>query len=267
MKYQMDDFNFSISNVLVAHKWTFLKNSTFCCENGRNCYGLVHILSGQMHFDFLDGKTIILNAGNTILLKPNDKYISYSKTESTHYTVNFNLQEEFLDGEVVKKTFLESGNPVFLESSFLVDTFENLSNIWKQKDFGYRVQAISITNKLLLAFIKNSVLDNVSNEHKKIQPALKLIEKNWNKELSLEVLAKECNLSVSHFRHLFTKTLNTSPMEYRDSLRLLYAKDYLMIEGYSIKEVANFCGFEDANYFNRFFKKHIGVTPSKYLKN
>ena len=48
----------------------------------------------------------------------------------------------------------------------------------------------------VVAFIYGYVLDNISNEAKKIQPALKLIEKNWNKELSLEILAKECNLSV-----------------------------------------------------------------------
>ena len=267
MNFQIDDFNFSISNILVAHKYTFLKNNTVNCESGRACYGIVHLLSGQMTFSFLDGRKITLNAGNTILLKPSDKYVSKATTESTHYTVNFNLHQDFLDGEVCKKIFLDDGNPVILESSFFADTFENLASVWKQKEFGYRVQAISITNKLILAFIKNYVLDNISNEAKKIQPALKLIEKNWNKELSLEILAKECNLSVSHFRHLFTKTLNTSPMEYRDSLRLLYAKDYLMLEVYSIKEIANFCGFEDVNYFNRFFKKHIGVTPSKYLKN
>ncbi|MBR5439477.1 MAG: helix-turn-helix transcriptional regulator [Clostridia bacterium] len=266
MKHQINDFNFSISSVIVAHTWTFFKSSTFNCEAGRNCYGLVHILSGQMHFDFLNGKTITLTGGDTILLKPSDKYISYSKTESTHYTVNFNLQEEFLDGEVCKKIFLDEGNPIVSDSSFLVDDLENLSNIWKQKDFGYRVQAISLTNKLLLNFIKRSSLFTVSIEYIKIQPALKLIEKNWNKELSLETLARECNLSVSHFRHLFVSTLNIAPMEYRDSLRLLYAKDYLMWKSYSIKEVANICGFEDVNYFNRFFKKHIGVTPSKYLK-
>ena len=267
MNFQIDDFNFSISNILVAHKYTFLKNNTFNCESGRACYGIVHLLSGQMTFSFLDGRKITLNAGNTILLKPSDKYVSKATTESTHYTVNFNLHQDFLDGEVSKKIFLDDGNPVILESSFLVDTLESLCEVWKQKEFGYRVQAISLTNKLLLKFIKNSDIFSVSEEYKKIQPALTLIEKNWNKDLSLETLAKECNLSVSHFRHLFVSTLNIAPMEYRNSLRLLYAKDYLMLQGYSIKEVANICGFEDVNYFNRFFKKHIGVTPSKYLKN
>jgi AraC-like DNA-binding protein len=53
-------------------------------------------------------------------------------------------------------------------------------------------------------------------------------------------------------------------MEYRDSIRLLYAKDFLAEESTSVSEAAYKCGFEDVNYFSRFFKKHTGSSPTAY---
>ena len=268
MQHQIDDFNFSITNILISHKWTFNVNSNFTCLDGRKSYGLVYLLNGQLFFKFLDGRSITLNPGDAILLKPNDRYKITCEIPSTHYTVNFNLANSSIEGEVAKNTFLNKGNPTVctnFTTSALVNNFENLCNVWQKKEFGYRIQSITIANKLLFEFIKKYISFEISDDYKKIQPAIKLMEKNWNKNLTLTNLAKECNLSISHFRHLFTNLLKMAPMEYRDSLRLLYAKDYLMWKVYSIKEIANLCGFDDVNYFNRFFKKHIGVTPSKYI--
>ena len=112
--------------------------------------------------------------------------------------------------------------------------------------------------------IKKAFSFEYNSEYIKIKPAIALIENSWNKELSLQTLADSCNLSISYFRSLFSKVFNKSPIEYKNTLRLLYAKDYLMWEGYSIKEIAYMCGFDDVNYFCRFFKKHTGISPSLY---
>ena len=31
-----------------------------------------------------------------------------------------------------------------------------------------------------------------------------------------------------------------------------------------LTDIAYKCGFNDVNYFSRFFKKHTGISPSKY---
>ena len=35
---------------------------------------------------------------------------------------------------------------------------------------------------------------------------------------------------------------------------------------YSITEIAQMCGFEDALYFSRVFKKHYGCAPTKFAR-
>ena len=73
-------------------------------------------------------------------------------------------------------------------------------------------------------------------------------------------------MSTTHFRREWTKLYGTPPLQYRDALRLSYAKEYLLSGYYSVTEVAEKCGFEDTNYFIRFFKKHTGITPGKFSK-
>ena len=55
-------------------------------------------------------------------------------------------------------------------------------------------------------------------------------------------------------------------MQYRDSIRLYYAKEYLNSGYYTVSEIAEKCGFDDVSYFVRFFKKRTGTPPGAYKK-
>lgn len=49
--------------------------------------------------------------------------------------------------------------------------------------------------------------------------------------------------------------------------RIILAKRYLKDKSLSMSEVSEKVGFEDQSYFSRFFRKHEGITPSKYRNN
>lgn len=270
MEQKINDFNIAITNIVIAHRWTFESPTSVSYQNGRKYYGLVHLLTGKLIFNFLDGRTLILNAGDSIFLKPTDKYKIVCPVTCQHYTVNFEMPSFSFKGQIANKLLSQNDNLVVSQNTFSkaqVDTFEKLANIWQNKEFGYRLEAIILTSKLLYQFIKKAFTFEHNPEYLRIKSAIELLENSWNKELSLKILADSCNLSISRFRALFFKIFNKSPIEYRNMLRLLYAKDYLMWDGYSIKEIAYMCGFDDVNYFCRFFKKHTGISPSLYHKS
>lgn len=268
MKEKIDDFNVVITEIIIAHRCTFDLSSVYTCSGGRKKYGLVYLLTGKLEFRFSDGRFLQASAGDLLLLKPSDEYTVTCPSVCEHYTVNFDILPASVSGKIAKKAFHDRDTAVVRQGglgSVQTDTLEQLCEVWKKKAAGYQMQAYAFVYKLLHHFIKKQ-LPLYQNEHyEKLKPAIHLLETAWNEKLTLSALADACHLSVAHFRHLFTAAFEMSPMEYRDSLRLLYAKDYLMREGYSITEIAYKCGFDDVNYFCRFFKKHLGVSPSKYL--
>ena len=58
----------------------------------------------------------------------------------------------------------------------------------------------------------------------------------------------------------------TSPIKFVQNIRINKAKQLLIDENVSINKIAFECGYNDAFYFSRIFKKVTGVTPSEYRK-
>ena len=74
-------------------------------------------------------------------------------------------------------------------------------------------------------------------------------------------------LSKEHIRKLFIKEYSISPSQYLKRKRLELAKQLLAQKedgGLRINEIAETCGFADAAYFSRIFKKETGCSPNEY---
>ena len=61
--------------------------------------------------------------------------------------------------------------------------------------------------------------------------------------------------------------MGQTPLEYLTHLRMKTAERMLTLwaDGYTIAEVAEMCGFDNALYFSRIFKKYHGCSPSQFL--
>lgn len=120
---------------------------------------------------------------------------------------------------------------------------------------------------LLLLQSKNisSILELISNLYSPKKVHLKeVIKLHLYSNLTIEELAKLCNLSISSFKRQFKKEFKDSPNNYINSQRIQKAKKLLSITNLSISEIAYQVGFNDPLYFTRSFKKKIGSTPTQY---
>lgn len=92
----------------------------------------------------------------------------------------------------------------------------------------------------------------------------RVIEERGTEAITLTDIAKELNISVFHFCHIFKELTGYTFSQYLIRYRLLKAQELLVAGDQPIIEVAMACGFNSVNYFNRVFKEVIGSTPRAY---
>jgi len=85
-----------------------------------------------------------------------------------------------------------------------------------------------------------------------------------NPNLSLDFIADYANLNPSYLGRIFHESTGVRFTEYISRLRLEAAKELLIGTSESVNHIARLVGFNSAAYFITCFKKHTGVTPSKF---
>lgn len=109
----------------------------------------------------------------------------------------------------------------------------------------------------------NLPLDKNIRYYELIYPAIRKIRNDYAKKITVDELASLCNISKYHFCRIFKKVTTLSAVNYQTEYRLQVADILLKNTDKSITEIAILCGFEDACYFSRCYKKHTGVSPKQ----
>lgn len=120
-----------------------------------------------------------------------------------------------------------------------------------------------ILNSLVYSDSNPSGLLNADNP---IYPAVRYIENNLNKQISVSELAGICALSESTLRRNFKTFVGMSPIDYINKLKINKAKQLLEFPEVTIASICEQLSFYDASYFYRLFKRHSGMTPVRYRK-
>lgn len=94
--------------------------------------------------------------------------------------------------------------------------------------------------------------------------ALEELDSTGLEDASLARLAARVRLSQRQVSRLFQQELGTSFRDYLTSLRLERAKKQLATEDAPIVQVALETGWSSVSHFNTVFRRHVGVTPSRY---
>lgn len=112
--------------------------------------------------------------------------------------------------------------------------------------------------------VSNMTTGGQDHTHYLIKKAYEYIEENFSKEISLNEISEELNISSYYFSKLFKDETGEGFVEYLTRRRIEKAKEMLKDPEISIKEIGSECGYSDPNYFSRIFKKSTGMTPTEY---
>ncbi|MFA5203916.1 MAG: AraC family transcriptional regulator [Lentisphaeria bacterium] len=81
--------------------------------------------------------------------------------------------------------------------------------------------------------------------------------------VNLPVIARQHRISFETLRKQFRRQTGRAPHAYFLNLKLEAAKNLLLL-GRGVKGIAGELGFADPYYFSRLFKRHCGLSPSRF---
>jgi AraC family transcriptional regulator len=99
-----------------------------------------------------------------------------------------------------------------------------------------------------------------------LRSALDFINANLEKDISLASISTVVGISPYHFARLFKQSTGLAPHQYLLRSRVERARQMLLRSQGEIAEIAVGVGFCDQSHFTRHFKRVIGVTPKKFVR-
>ena len=129
---------------------------------------------------------------------------------------------------------------------------------------------LQITGRLFRSFPASTAgEDNATGQGllSRLTPVLRLIEQRIGDPPSLEEMAAEVALHPNYFLALFSRATGHTPISYRNMRRIRHACHLLATSNHPVAWVADQCGFEAVQSFNRLFRRFVGETPAGYRRN
>jgi AraC-like DNA-binding protein len=96
--------------------------------------------------------------------------------------------------------------------------------------------------------------------------AIAWLRANYRKPLRVEELAEIARMGMSTLHHHFRALTAMSPLQYQKQLRLVAARERMLIEGLDAASAAFEVGYESASQFNREYKRFFGQPPVRDIK-
>jgi two-component system response regulator YesN len=105
----------------------------------------------------------------------------------------------------------------------------------------------------------------LTREHYVIERMKSIVEQEYDKNFEMERIADTVGMSASYLSRLFRQQTGMTLTDYLIEIRIEKAKQYLSdhpnLKNYEISQLV---GYNDPVYFNKLFKKMVGVTPKDF---
>ncbi len=130
------------------------------------------------------------------------------------------------------------------------------------------LKLLVIVGREFTSYVDNSKSKPLYEKHRGlILGSIEYIEQNYDKDLSIELVAKEFTLSQSYFSYLFKSITSKTFTEYLNGIRISKAQEMLKLTDKRVIDICFEVGFHNVNHFNRIFKQITGISPVVYRKN
>ena len=120
--------------------------------------------------------------------------------------------------------------------------------------------------EMVKSFFEKKTGEDIPITNELVKKILTFIDDRFTEDILLSFLSRKFNVSLGYLSALIKRKTGKTYTEYMISKRLQLAKELLKDTSLSIDEIVQRVGYKDYFYFNKLFKKYVGITPSKYRK-
>lgn len=262
----MNTTNINLSNVVLKDLLTvnviMLKNNSNSHQRlNRPNYALSLKLDGKTIYT-CKGKKYLSNIENLIILSKEANYSYICTIPGECIMIEFDADFIELNSGIASINLSKSSQQE-LQKKFI-----EIATTWKEKKNNYLLKCKALFYEILSEIKTDEILSYTPSYIKNtLEPAINYINDHLDDvDISIDSLAKLCDVSSVYFRKLFYKKYNIPPIKYLIKTRVNKAKELLLYEYISISEIANLTGFSSVYTFSKTFKKTTGITPSEYKK-
>lgn len=131
----------------------------------------------------------------------------------------------------------------------------------------FQISALAYEFAMALAEEVIPAAGESAGEANPFRKVIQFCQQHFHEPIGVDDLARVAGYSRYHFSRRFKREQGAAPAEFLAQRRLQEAVRLLRAERLSVKEIAARCGYPDANYFSRTFRKALGTSPGDFRKS
>ena len=247
-------------------------------EHSHNKIELFLLYQGRILFT-IDDTPHYMDSNQMILVREGSRHSISSVTGTPFFftTIHFDidllqadkgnyyhisLYRELAEGSINCQYVIRS-NTTF--GAHVIQLFTSLAHILRHAPMGYELAVKGYLELILYELVHNASGETVTDISSDFLLVLEYIESNNASNITIDTLAQLCGMSKYYFIRYFNKQTRKTPIEYINHLRIQKACELLKAEDdIRILDIAISTGFQDLSYFNKCFKRDMGITPSQF---
>ncbi len=226
---------------------------------------LMFVTDGTMYYSVGD-QGYTLHKGDVLYVPQGARRSASHQADQRHemYVVHFHYEP---DSPALP--LLEEGSACLApipNDAYYKQRFSLLTQQWLRKNTYYPFTCHCILLELLTLLNIEITQQEDPSRNNIVILVQEYITNHYREKIELGALARHVERTPSYVSAVFRQVTGRTITEYTQEIRLAAARDLLTKSNMTIGEISHYLGFCEQSYFNKVFKKAIGVAPSAFIR-
>jgi AraC-like DNA-binding protein len=212
------------------------------------------------------------------LLKISDDFEGMFMTSQNHHGML--LINRVLDAptqiSIINNPILKMNKPTFEQFRKKVVEIIKIQNVYEEPNIGWHndeilnhlivSMAVTLAYSVCYLFSVRMEKPSESIDHRDtiVMMFLKSLNKNYINQRSVKCYAEEQSLQSSYFSSIVKSKTGRTANKWIEEFVINGAKEMLIWQDVSIKEIAFKLHFPSQSFFGKYFKKRVGMSPKEF---